>query len=406
MAPAATEEGGAAGRKSRLDLVRPTLAIGVAGTRVRQVVQLAVPLMRERLAPVAEASDLPGEAHVLLAQIADLRPHLLPPLEQALGLALNLLHGLAQVGEPVLRLLDGRRLERVPGAEAGDARALALLGLLQLRHLPGQRLVLRGERGPVGGEQRQVEDLLFLVQRLVLAGLPRLALDGPELAPHFLHHVPDARQVLARGLELALRLRALLLVARDPRGLLDEDAPLPRLCREHVVEALLVHEGIRLGVDAGSGEEVLDVAQTAHVAVQQVLALARPIEPAGHRHLAPRDLELPVIVEDEAHLGHPDRLARGRAVEDHVLHLVAPQGLGALLPERPADGVGDIGLAAPVGADDAGHPGEDLHFGLVGEGLEAVDEYRREPHSSGRPRRPLAIDNTATARLPRKKPHG
>ena len=213
----------------------------------------------------------------------------------------------------------------------------------------------------------------------------RLALDGPELAPHFLHDVPDARQVLARGLELALRLRALLLVARDPRGLLDEDAPLPRLRREHVVEALLVHERIRLGVDAGSGEEVLDVAQTAHVAVQQVLALARPIEPAGHRYLAPRDLELPVIVEDQAHLGHPDRLARGRAVEDHVLHLVAPQGLGALLPERPADGVGDIGLAAPIGADDAGHPGEDLHFGLVGEGFEAVDEYRREPHSKGRP---------------------
>ena len=362
--------------------------------------------MRERLAPVAEASDLPGEARVLLAQIADLRPHLLPPLEQALGLALNLLHRLPQVGEPVLRLLDGRRLERVPGAEAGDARALALLGLLQLRHLPGQRLVLRGERSPVGGEQRQVEHLLFLVQRLVLAGLLRLALDGPELAPHFLHHVPDARQVLARRLELALRLRALLLVARDPRGLLDEDAPLPRLGREHVVEALLVHEGIRLGVDAGSGEEVLDVAQTAHVAVQQVLALARPIEPAGHRDLAPRNLQLPVVVEDEAHLGHPDRLARGRAVEDHVLHLVAPQGLGALLPERPADGVGDIGLAAPVGADDAGHPGEDLHFGLVGEGFEAVDEYRREPHSSGRQRRPPAIDNMATARHQEKNPHG
>ncbi len=384
MAPAATEERGAASRKIRLDLVHPTLAIDVAGAGLSKVVELAVPLIRERPAPVAEASDLPGEAHVLLAQIADLRPHLLSPLEQPLGLALNLLHGLAQIGEPVLRLLDGRRLERVPGAEAGDARALALLDLVQLGHLAGQRLVLRGERGPVGGEQRQVENLLLLVQRLVLAGLSRLALDGPELAPHFLHHVPDARQVLARGLELALRLRALLLVARDPRGLLDEDAPLPRLCREHVIEALLVHEGIRLGVDARPGEEILDVPQAAHVAVQQVLALARPIEPAGHRDLAPRDLELPVIVEDQAHLGESDRLARGRAVEDHVLHLVAPQGLGALLPERPADGVGDIGLAAAIGADDAGHPGEDLHFGLVGEGFEAVDEYGREPHRMGR----------------------
>ena len=49
---------------------------------------------------------------------------------------------------------------------------------LQLRHLPGERLVLRGERGLVGGEQGQVEDLPLLVQRLVLLRLPRLALDG------------------------------------------------------------------------------------------------------------------------------------------------------------------------------------------------------------------------------------
>ena len=232
------------------------------------------------------------------------------------------------------------------------------------------------QRGPVGGEQGQVEDLLFLVQRLVLAGLPRLALDGSELAAHLLHHVAHARQVLPRGLELALRLRALLLVARDPRGLLDEDAALPRLRGEHVVEALLVHEGVRLGVDAGAGEEILDVPQAAHVACSAGTR-SRPSDRGGGPP-PPRSTgrEAPVVVEDEAHLGHPDRLPRGRAVEDHVFHLVAAEDLRALLAERPADGVGHIGLAAAVRADDAGHAGEDLHVGLVGEGLEAVDEYR------------------------------
>jgi hypothetical protein len=33
-----------------------------------------------------------------------------------------------------------------------------------------------------------------------------------------------------------------------------------------------------------------------------------------------------------------------------------------------------------------------------------VDEYRREPHSSGRPWQPRAIDNTASARRQEKKP--
>ena len=130
VAPAATEEGGAAGRESRLDLVRPTSRRSAWRARASaSSFSLSVPLCAERLAPVAEASDLPGEARVLLAEIADLRAHLLAPLEQALGLALDLLHRLPEVGEPVLGLLDGRRLERVPRAEAGDARALALLGL-------------------------------------------------------------------------------------------------------------------------------------------------------------------------------------------------------------------------------------------------------------------------------------
>ena len=58
--------------------------------------------------------------------------------------------------------------------------------------------------------------------------------------------------------------------------------------------------------------------------------------------------------EAEAHFGGGAGLARVAAVEDDVLHLVAAQALGALLAKHPGDGVGDVALAAAVGADNRG----------------------------------------------------
>src|SRR3970282_2683276 len=135
-------------------------------------------------------------------------------------------------------------------------------------------------------------------------------------------------------------------------------------------------------------EEVLDGAEAADVLVEQVLALAGPVEPPGHADFAPRHVEPAVVVEYEADLGQPHGPARGRAVEDHVLHLVAPQGLRALLPERPPDGLGDVGLAAAVRADDTRHAREDLELRLLDEGLEALYDDLFETHTLAGHRHP------------------
>jgi hypothetical protein len=76
----------------------------------------------------------------------------------------------------------------------------------------------------------------------------------------------------------------------------------------------------------------------------------------------------------EHDLGHPRGLAALRALEDDVLHLAAAEVLHLLLAEHPRDGVGDVRLAAAVGADDRGDTaaGED-EVCVVCEGLEAGD---------------------------------
>ena len=381
----ALAERGPAGLDLRLDpphlLVLPSVPLPGLVERTA----LLVALGREGDPPLREPADLFLEPGLLREQILDLEPHLLPALEQSLRLALDLLHRLPEVSQPVLGVLDRGGLQGLPPGEGRDPRSLLLLGLAQRLHLASDRLVLGGQGRVVGGEQCQVEALALGLERLVLLGLPGLALDRRELAPHLFHHVAQTLEVESGRVELALGLGALLLVAGDAGRLLDEHPALPRLGGQHVVEALLVHERVGLGVDPGPREEILDVPQAAHVGVEQVLALTGAVQASGHRHLAPRHAEAAVVVEHEADLGHADHLPRGGAVEDDVLHLVAAEGLRALLTEGPADGVGHVGLAAAVGTDDARDAREDLYIGLLGERLEAVDQDRFESHDVDTP---------------------
>ncbi len=77
------------------------------------------------------------------------------------------------------------------------------------------------------------------------------------------------------------------------------------------------------------------------------------------------------VGERDADFGHAERLAVVGAVEDAVFHLGAAEGLGALLAEHPADGVGDVALAAAVRADDGGHARLEFELGLVRKALES-----------------------------------
>ena len=80
------------------------------------------------------------------------------------------------------------------------------------------------------------------------------------------------------------------------------------------------------------------------------------------------------VDEGERDLGHAGGLAVAGAGEDDVFHLDAAEALGGLLAEDPGDGVGDVGLAAAVGADDGGDAlAGELDLGAVAEGFEAED---------------------------------
>ena len=136
-----------------------------------------------------------------------------------------------------------------------------------------------------------------------------------------------------------------------------------------------------LTAHAGVGQEFLHVQQTTGDAVDAVFALAGSIEHAADADLGHVDgQQTHGVVEGERHLGTAERRALGGAGEDHVVHLLRAHGAGSLGTEHPRDGVDDVGLARSVRADHHGHPGLEVHHGVVGEGLEAFEGERLEKH--------------------------
>src|SRR6185503_3521308 len=85
--------------------------------------------------------------------------------------------------------------------------------------------------------------------------------------------------------------------------------------------------------------------------------------------------------ETEAYFRRGAGLPCVAAAENNVLHLVAPEALGALFTKHPRDRIGHIALAASVGADNGGNALVEGELRPVGEGFEAGYFKAFETHS-------------------------
>ena len=314
-----------------------------------------------------EALELRGHAPAVLAEEGDL-------LLERLHVAVGGVERALELGELVRLLVvaAAQFLERALGV--AQPRGLGLeahLDLLHLVRVAVPRLLRLAQ--PRVGEQVVVERQLRL-QVLVARGHLRLLGEALELAVQLGADVAHPLEVLARVLEAQLRLAAALAVLGHARGLLEEDAQLLRLGGDDARDHALLDDRVGARPQARAEEDVLHVAAAHVLAVDVVAGVAVAREHALHADLGvlrPRAAHAPQrVVEDELHRGPAHRLAVGRAVEDHVVHVLAAQLLRARLAEHPAHRVDHVGLAAAVGADHAHQLAGNGDLGRVDEGLE------------------------------------
>ena len=246
-----------------------------------------------------------------------------------------------------------------------------------------QRVRLRAEVHEPPAVEDALDGLHLVAHGAIPARLAGLPLERLELLLHLVDDVVHAEQVLLGRLQLEGRLPPPGLVFRDPRRLLDERAPVGGLAGEDHADLALLDDRVRLGAEAGVHEQLMDVAQAAQLAVHQVLALAVAVQAAGHHALGGAVRAGAVQAGDlQVDFGHGQGLPRLAPREDHVFHRGAAEALDALLAQHPGDGVGDVALAAAVGAHDPGHATPERQFLSIAEGLEADDLHGIKTHGN------------------------
>jgi hypothetical protein len=331
----------------------------------------------------AAGLDLTAELELLRAKGAGIGIDLLGIATRLLlRLRLKVLHAFGrQLHEPVEALTQPA--EREPGLlgsrEPRRVDCRLLLGQLLLREKlgdPGIQIRLSLAQGGLVGDL--LVERLLEVPKIVghepEARVADLGLDDDgaarhlglsaqrlQLTPQLGGEVLEPNQVDLHRVQLAERLLLALAVLEDARRLLDEAAAILGRGLQDRVELALTDDHMHLSPDAGVAEELLHVEQPARLAVDRVLRPTVAEEGPRDRHLGVVDGQGVVgVVDGQGHLRATQGGAAGGAGEDDVLHPAAPQRLRALLAHDPREGIHDIGLARPVGPDDARDTGLEM----------------------------------------------
>ena len=268
----------------------------------------------------------------------------------------------------LLKVRDGLADERLAGLgllHGRTGREHFVLRRLQLRR------ILRLLRCDLRIGMRKAAETALVVltlQRLPLARLLRLFRERFQLFAELADDVLHAHEILLRVVQLAQGLALAVAVLRDTRRLLEEAAPFLRPRIEDGVDAVLPDDAHAIVADARVGKEIVDILQAAAAVVDEEFTLAAAVKATRHHDLAEVHGQcLVAVIQHERDLRHAQCMAAGRAREDDILGACAAQVAHVLLPQYPADGVGDVALARAVRSHDGRDALIEVERYLIGE---------------------------------------
>ena len=205
---------------------------------------------------------------------------------------------------------------------------------------------------PAGVHREQERRRQLVGGRLARRLLLGLGGQPARLRPELAEDVLDPGEVRLGLDELLLGPPAASLVAPDAGDLLEQRPALLGPQRQRLVDHALADEQEGVVGEVRRVEQVDQVAQPDAALVEQVVVLARAVQPPTELEDLEVDRQQAVgVVEDERDVGHALRGALLRAGPDDVLGLARAER-AALLAERPAQRVGEVALARPVRPDD------------------------------------------------------
>ena len=287
----------------------------------------------------------------LLAKAVGTRPKDREALVQCGDVFVERLQCLLAGETPGFRLLrrECRRAQVVVGLAAFGAR-LAETGAVRMQ----QQVVQLGSKG-VGA-----------------LGTIGLRLEPADVRRQFGQDVLNAHQIGLSGRELRARVVQPKLMAADVGRVLEGGPSLVGSLENQLVDGALTNDRIAVGTQPGVEQQLSDVLEANPGTVEQIFAVARPVQPPCDAHFVVLDRQAAVaVVEHQRHFRHTQRLARRRAAKNHFLWLARPDRLRRLLAQDPQDPVGDVGLSRAIRTDDDDDAREELSRCAGGERFEA-----------------------------------
>ena len=215
----------------------------------------------------------------------------------------------------------------------------------------------------------------------------------------------DLVHVAPRLVQLALGFQPAGAGAGDAGGFFEHLAPLFRLGREHQIDPTLLHDRVGVLAHAGVQKQLTHIAQPHRLTVHQVLAFARPVQPAAQFDLGDVDRQrLIVVLQYQRDFCHSHATAILGSAEDHVFHSFGTQRARVLLAESPTNGVDDIALATAVGANDRRDAGSKVYDGPLrkrfeAEQLDSFEEGHLPVRESLYQRKRRAVNGMVPSRL-------
>ena len=214
-------------------------------------------------------------------------------------------------------------------------------------------------------------------------GRSGLGCERPEPRPHLGLDVPRPFDLDADPRQLELGPVPPALELSEPCRFLDQLASPLGARAEDLLDPPLADHRVHPAPEPEVGEQLDHVRPPYGRAVEQVLALAAPVQPPRDRQL--RVIERPAVgaIDQQLDFCEIRRAAAAAPGEQHVVRLLRAELARAQAPGSPHDRVDDVRLARSVRADHHCHARLEPDLERVDERLEPADLDRLEMHGSG-----------------------
>ena len=228
-----------------------------------------------------------------------------------------------------------------------------------------------GELFQLGQPDGDFQPTEFIPENQIFFCLLRLLPQGRHLKLQLRDLVIDPQQIVLGLLKLPLGLFLPVTVLGNTRRLFKDLPSVRGLGGKDLVNAALTNIAVALFAQARIHKQLIDIPEPSRLAIDIIFTVAGAIVAPGDHHLGrfqPEDVRR--IVQYQRHLRKAYLWPFQGAAKDDVLHLAAPERLGAHFSHDPANGIGNIGFAAAVGAYNGGDIAAKGHDGLIRKGFE------------------------------------